>query len=167
MIRVLLVVALLAGCGGSGAGAPDRTERPEPTETPSPWPEEFEEWVCAASDTMRLDVSPALSDMIQAIELLDTPAAIDASDRIGDGAAQVLEFLELAPEWEPGTATVLHLRQWMTLLARGSNQISFGLTNNDSASIDAGLADVNAGSTEADYFSAELRLLQAATGFVC
>lgn len=60
---------------------------------------------------MRLDVTPALSDIIQAIELLDTPAAIDAADRIGDGAAQVLEFWELAPEWEPGTATVLHLRQ--------------------------------------------------------
>ena len=129
-----VLIVLLAACGGGDGEVADRAT----SATPTPWPEEYQEWVCAASDELTLQTQSAMNDLVDATELLDVPGTIEAADQVGESAAQARDFLDLAPRWRPGNKLVRLMDRWLTQLARAANQISAGVTAVDVATIEAG-----------------------------
>ena len=94
------------------------------------------------------------------------PGTIEATDQLGDSAAQARDFLELAPRWRPGNKLV-RLMDTVTHLARAANQISAGLTAVDLAAVEAGTAELNQANRTASRVTRELTRLNERTGFNC
>ena len=110
---------------------------------------------------------PALEDLIDAAEVLDEDEAIDAADRVGESAAQVLDFLDLAPQWQPGEAVKDRFARWMRLLARGSNQIASGVSRDSAPLVRDGLRDIERANRAGGQATDAVRKLASRTGFSC
>jgi hypothetical protein len=123
--------------------------------------------VCAASDELVLHAQPALTDIVDATDLLDVPGTIEATDELGESAAQARDFLDLAPRRRPGNKLVRLMDKWVTHLARAANQISTGLTAVDVAAVEAGTAELSQANRTASRVTRELTRLNERTGFNC
>jgi hypothetical protein len=158
---VLLLLLLIACSGGVS-----RNPTEQPTAEPA-WPEEYAEWVCAANQELRLNGVPALDDLIDAAQLYDAGDMVDAADRLGDSAAQTIDFLDLAPRWGPGRSLVNKMRAWMQSLARGANQISRGISSDSASVVQDGIDDIVAANKKGTASNRALRQLKSRTGFSC
>ena len=163
-IRALLLAGLLAACGGGAATAPDE---PEPTETPKPWPEDYETWVCAALQELELNARPAIGDLVEAAEVFDIDGAAEAAERAADSATTARGMLDLAPRWGPGNQLAKRLEQSTTLFARGANLVHEGVSLGDLTAVEEGSVLIRRATNRMSDANIRAIRLRDRTGFGC
>lgn len=158
MRATIVLGLLLAACGGGG---------PEGPGAATPWPADYQRWVCGAIEELESNALPATHDAADAIEALDVDAVAAAADTVADSGRAARGMLDLAPVWDPGTAAVEDLYRATALFSEGGSLVVSGATTTDLAGLGEGralLKDATAAMAEADLALTDLR---AETGFAC
>lgn len=168
-MRILLLVAfVVAACGPTGGGGTtvDPTARPTPEPTAAPWPADYQNFVCAAFDELT-DASVHLGEMAEAAGTFDLDVLIEEANAAGQDAREASDFLEVTPDWAPGTG----LKKWLGITAENlrtaANLAVFGAENVDTETLDEASALFEKVNSNTGQVLAEIEKLRSETGFSC